>query len=48
MLDCFAKHTAKTERKELRTAESRLSQVKQRILEERISNLLPADGTMAT
>lgn len=35
VLDCFEKDTAKTERKDLRTAESRLSQVKQRILEER-------------
>ena len=35
VLDCFEKDTAKTERKDLRTAESRLSQVKQRMLEER-------------
>jgi phage-related protein len=35
VLDCFEKDTARTERKDLRTAESRLSQVKQRILEER-------------
>jgi phage-related protein len=35
VLDCFEKDTAKTERKDLRTAESRLSQVRQRILEER-------------
>ena len=48
VLDCFEKDTAKTERKDLNTATSRLSQVKQRILEERMSNLLPADGTMAT
>jgi phage-related protein len=35
VLDCFEKNTAKTERKDLNTATSRLSQVKQRILEER-------------
>ena len=35
VLDCFEKDTAKTERKDLNTATSRLSQVKQRILEER-------------
>jgi len=35
VLDCFEKDTARTERKDLRTAESRLSQVKQRIQEER-------------
>ncbi len=35
VLDCFEKDTARTERKDLRTAESRLSQVKQRIMEER-------------
>jgi phage-related protein len=35
VLDCFEKDTARTERKDLRTAESRLSQVKQRLLEER-------------
>jgi phage-related protein len=35
VLDCFEKDTAKTERKDLNTAASRLSQVKQRILEER-------------
>ena len=35
VLDCFEKDTARTERKDLRTAESRLSHVKQRILEER-------------
>jgi phage-related protein len=35
VLDCFEKDTAKTERKDLHTAAARLSQVKQRILEER-------------
>jgi phage-related protein len=35
VLDCFEKNTAKTERKDLHTAAARLSQVKQRILEER-------------
>jgi phage-related protein len=35
ILDCFEKDTAKTERKDLRTAKSRLAGVKQRILEER-------------
>jgi len=35
VLDCFEKDTAKTERKDLNTATSRLSQVNQRILEER-------------
>ena len=35
VLDCFEKDTAKTERKDLRTAESRLSQVRLRIQEER-------------
>jgi phage-related protein len=35
VLDCFEKNTAKTERKDLHTASARLSQVKQRILEER-------------
>ena len=35
VLDCFEKDTARKERKDLRTAESRLSQVKQRIQEER-------------
>jgi len=35
VLDCFEKDTAKTERKDLNTAAARLSQVKQRILEER-------------
>lgn len=35
VLDCFEKDAAKTERKDLNTATSRLSQVKQRILEER-------------
>jgi hypothetical protein len=35
VMDCFEKDTAKTERKDLNTATSRLSQVKQRILEER-------------
>jgi phage-related protein len=35
VLDCFEKDTAKTERKDLNTATSRLSQMKQRILEER-------------
>jgi len=35
VLDCFEKNTAKTERKDLNTAATRLSQVKQRILEER-------------
>ena len=35
VLDCFEKDTAKTERKDLNTARSRLSVVRQRILEER-------------
>ena len=35
VLDCFEKDTAKTERKDLNTARSRLTAVKQRILEER-------------
>jgi phage-related protein len=35
VLDCFEKDTAKTERKDLRTAESWLSLVRQKILEER-------------
>lgn len=35
ILDCFEKDTAKTERKDLNTARSRLAAVKQRILEER-------------
>lgn len=35
VLDCFEKDTAKTERKDLNTARSRLAAVKQRILEER-------------
>jgi phage-related protein len=35
VLDCFEKDTAKTERRELRTAQSRWSQVKQRIPEVR-------------
>ena len=34
VLDCFEKDTAKTERKDLNTAANRLSQVKQRMLEE--------------
>jgi phage-related protein len=35
VLDCFEKNTAKTERKDLHTAAARLSNVRQRILEER-------------
>jgi phage-related protein len=35
VLDCFEKNTAKTERKDLHTATARLSNVRQRILEER-------------
>ena len=35
VLDCFEKNTAKTERKDLHTAATRLSNVRQRILEER-------------
>jgi len=35
VLDCFEKDTAKTERKDIRTATARLSAVKQRMLEER-------------
>ena len=35
VLDCFEKNTAKTERKDLHTAAVRLSNVRQRILEER-------------
>jgi len=35
VLDCFEKDTAKTERKDLNRATSRLSAVKQRIREER-------------
>jgi phage-related protein len=35
VLDCFEKDTAKTERKDLKTATRRLSAVRQRILEER-------------
>ncbi len=35
VLNCFEKNSAKTERKDLNTARSRLSQVKQRILKER-------------
>jgi len=35
VLDCFEKDTAKTERKDIKTATARLSVVKQRILEER-------------
>jgi len=35
VLDCFEKDTAKTERKDLNTAKSRLSAVKQRMTEER-------------
>ncbi len=35
VLDCFEKDTAKTERKDLNTARSRLSAVKQRMQEER-------------
>ena len=35
VLDCFEKDTAKTERKDLNTAKSRLSAAQQRILEER-------------
>jgi phage-related protein len=35
VLDCFEKDTAKTERKDLRTAATRLSAVRQRIMEER-------------
>jgi phage-related protein len=35
VLDCFEKDTARTERKDLKTATNRLSAVRQRILEER-------------
>jgi phage-related protein len=35
VLDCFEKDTAKTERKDLNTARSRLAAVKRRLLEER-------------
>lgn len=35
VLECFEKDTAKTERKDLNTARSRLAVVRQRILEER-------------
>ena len=35
VLDCFEKNTAKTERKDLHTATARLSNVRQRIVEER-------------
>jgi phage-related protein len=35
VLDCFEKNTAQTERKDLHTAAARLSNVRQRILEER-------------
>lgn len=35
VLDCFEKDTAKTERKDLKTATTRLSAVRQRIMEER-------------
>ncbi len=41
VLDCFEKDTARTERKDLNTARSRLSQVKQRILEERYEKRKP-------
>ena len=35
VLDCFEKDSAKTERKDLNTSKSRLSAVRQRLLEER-------------
>ena len=35
VLDCFEKDTRKTEKKDIRNALSRLSQVKQRLMEER-------------
>ncbi|HEY5329432.1 MAG TPA: type II toxin-antitoxin system RelE/ParE family toxin [Acidobacteriaceae bacterium] len=35
VLDCFEKDTAKTERKDIKTATARLSAVKKRMLEER-------------